>query len=507
MDAASAPPRPFFPAGVPFELAVLAAVSGGLLAARLLAASRVGFGDSEALYAAYALHPQPAYLDHPGLIGATARAIGLGLAPAPERAHVFTSLLSTLVPWAMAAACRSCGATWRRSLVAGLLFALAPEMGIGLFAMTPDLLLAPLWIGALAFAAAGVRAMPGSARAAWSFGAAGLLAGAGAAAKVSGALLGVGLAVAYASRPLRAHGRTVGPWAGLGAGALVTLPIVGFEAGRGWPMLHHRLVDSQTDAGVSLRNLAALVGGQIAYLSPVTAVLVFFAGRALWRGRSDATGLLLFVSAVLPLSVLVPLCLWSRVAEPHWLAPGLLALVPAAARSPSPPTRRLVAWACAVGGAMVAATYAWVLAPSLLRFAPASYDPRVDLANELSGWPDVIRVVREEERAARAIAGYPPGNLAAVGPHWVICAQLEAALEGELPVGCDTPIRDDFDDWWPRDLWRHADVVLWVADARFPAEPELPRHATLRTREVRVERGGRVVRVFTVRVLVRAIGV
>ena len=30
---------------------------------------RFGFGDSEALYACYALHPQPAYLDHPALIG------------------------------------------------------------------------------------------------------------------------------------------------------------------------------------------------------------------------------------------------------------------------------------------------------------------------------------------------------------------------------------------------------------------------------------------------------
>ena len=29
----------------------------------------IGFGDSEALYACYAMHPQPAYLDHPGLIG------------------------------------------------------------------------------------------------------------------------------------------------------------------------------------------------------------------------------------------------------------------------------------------------------------------------------------------------------------------------------------------------------------------------------------------------------
>src|SRR5271166_2548898 len=113
----------------------LRAVTAGLLALRLVAAGRVGFGDSEALYASYALHPQPAYLDHPGLIGGIARAIGGGTAPGPERAHVVTSALATLVPWVMALACRASGAPPRRALATGLVFALVPEISIGLFAM------------------------------------------------------------------------------------------------------------------------------------------------------------------------------------------------------------------------------------------------------------------------------------------------------------------------------------------------------------------------------------
>jgi hypothetical protein len=80
-------------------LAILAGLSGALLAVRLYASARVGFGDSEALYAAYALHPQPAYLDHPGLIGIFARAVGNGTAPSPARAHLVTSLLAGLIPW------------------------------------------------------------------------------------------------------------------------------------------------------------------------------------------------------------------------------------------------------------------------------------------------------------------------------------------------------------------------------------------------------------------------
>ncbi len=90
-----------------------------------------------------------------------------------------------------------------------------------------------------------------------------------------------------------------------------------------------------------------------------------------------------------------------------------------------------------------------------------------------------------------------------VGPHWVICAQLDAALRGEVPVGCDTPIPDDFDVWLPRDRWRAADSILWVTDARFGPPPSLPTYAVVRTRRVHIRRGGREVRLFTVTVLER----
>src|SRR5580692_10984811 len=135
----------------------LAAASAALLAARLYAAGHVGFGDAEALYASYALHPQPAYLDHPGLVGAVARLVGLGSSPSPLAAHVVTSLLATAFRWLVALACRAAGATWPRSLVAALVVAVTPEIAIGLFALTPDLLLALAWTATLACATAGLR--------------------------------------------------------------------------------------------------------------------------------------------------------------------------------------------------------------------------------------------------------------------------------------------------------------------------------------------------------------
>jgi hypothetical protein len=96
------------------------------------------------------------------------------------------------------------------------------------------------------------------------------------------------------------------------------------------------------------------------------------------------------------------------------------------------------------------------------------------------------------------------------GPHWVICAQLDAALRGEWPVGCDTPVRDDFDTWWPRAQWKEAEAIVWVSDARFEPWPDVPSYAPLlatyvplRARDVRIDRAGRVVRVFTITVLAR----
>jgi hypothetical protein len=399
----------------------------------------------------------------------------------------------------MTAACRACGATWRRSFGAAVLVALVPEMAIGLFALTPDLLVALSWTGALAFAAVGLRAPGGSGRAALAFTSAGVLAGVAAASKVSGALLLATLGVTYCSRAARGHARTLAPWTGLAAGLVVIAPVVAFEARAGWPMLRHRLVETQTIAGLSWRNAGALVGGQLVYLSPLVAILAFYAVRAAWRSRRDAVGALLLSSCIVPAAALVPLCLWSSVAEPHWVAPALLALGPAMARAGPGPPRRLVVASVALATAMVASVYAWVLAPEALRLAPASYDARIDLANELYGWPDVVRTVRLEAEAGRT----PVSDVVVVGPHWVVCAQLEAALHGDPSVGCDTPIPDDFDGWFARDRWRAADTIVWVTDARFGPAPDLATHATLRSRQVRVRRAGRVVRTFTISVLTR----
>jgi hypothetical protein len=146
-----------------------------------------------------------------------------------------------------------------------------------------------------------------------------------------------------------------------------------------------------------------------------------------------------------------------------------------------------------------AAAHAWVLVPAAVRLVPAQH-AKLDITTELYGWPDAIAAVREILSESTA------DDVAVVGPHWVVCAQLHAALGREARVGCSGPGRDDFDDWEPKAAWRAASTLVHVTDARFDVDFErtFPRRAVAESRRVAVARGGRVVREFRVTVLTRS---
>jgi hypothetical protein len=510
----------------------LIVVSVVLLGLRLWAAAHVGFGDSEALYASWAVHPQPAYLDHPGLVGLVARVIGEGAVPTPGSTHVVTAIVATAVPWLVFAVARAAGAEKRYAATAALVVALVPEIAVGLFALTPDLLLAPLWLGAMGLAIVGLDARTNrnvatdaagsndsgvdsgrvrmtELRGAGALLGAGLLAGVATSAKVSGLLLVASLAIVYvvvarSSRdPSAARAaRALWPWAGLAAGVVVIIPVVLYETRLGFPMLRHRFVDTQHGAGLALRNVGALVGGQLLYLSPVVAWLAYLVARDLFRRRNDdVASSVLFWTFALPLLPLALLCLWSPVAEPHWIAPPLLSLPIHAARRAGDAVafsrRALVGAAAVVAGVLTAAAHAWVLIPATAKLLPESVDPKVDIASELYGWPLAIEAAREHMMLAATPFDPEGREVVVVGPHWTICAQLHAALPG-IRVGCATPIPDDFDRWLARETWRRSDNVLFVTDSRFPTDgaEQLPAHTRASQTRIRVLRGGRTARIF-----------
>jgi hypothetical protein len=470
---------------------------------RVFAADRLGFGDAEALYACYARHPQPVYLDHPGLIGVFARVVGGGDAPSPQAAHHATAILATIVPWVAALAARAAGASWAGAVAAAVALIAAPEIGIGLFGMTPDLLLVLLWYAALAAAAAALRARAGSFVALAAALAAGLAVGLACDAKASGALLLVGLAVGFASRPARVHLRTLAPWAGLALALIVVSPVVVDEIERGFPMLQHRL--GAAPLTPSLRNVAALVGGQLLYVGPVLLVCALRVARDLWRQRANDAVSWLLASTALASLPLVLLCLLSRIAEPHWVAPLYLALPLHLARNweraPVIVGRALARASVLTGGLLLITAHAYVLthlAPMLLGDA---YVARYDLANDLYAWRPGLSVVRRA--LVETAADGPPAIV--VGHHWTICAQLHAGLPGSVLVGCDRAAPADFERWLPAATYAQAPTLLYVSDDRFDdASPLLAERRHDAEWHADILRGGRIVRRITVTRLLRS---
>lgn len=478
-------------------------LSAALLGLRMQLSARVGFGDAEALYAAYALFPQPGYLDHPGLIGALARVIGNGGAPSPSSAHTATAILATAVPWVGLLAARAAGAAREAAARTALALLLVPEIAVGLFGLTPDLPLALAWLVALGAGALALRSDPRSLRSLLATLVFAAAAGLATLSKVSGGLLLVGFTVAWLARSERARLRTIAPWAALGVFALLLGPWLAWESSQGFPLLQHRLVDSQERAGFSLRNLGALVGGQLLYVTPPFLYGAFVVGRDLWRRRdSDAVSRFLWWSTLGPALPLAVLCLWSRVAEPHWLAPAYLALAVHAARAPA--LSRGVVRACVgTGAAVVALAFAWVTTDWPLRLLGERYRPRYDLANDLLAWGPGGRLLDDAlARATRETLR----TAVVVGPHWIVCAQAQAHLGARARVGCNGKRPDDFDRWLPRQRWLEEPVLLFVHDSRFELEParELPDRMVTQVSRVDVRRSGRVVRTIWVTRLERS---
>jgi hypothetical protein len=481
-------------------IAAAIAVSVVLFAMRMDLAARIGFGDAEALYACYGLHPQPAYLDHPGLVGILFRWLGNGLAASPAATHRFTALAATLIPWLGAFAARAMGASWERAVRTVFAFALVPEMAIGLFALTPDLPLAVCWIGALGCTALAVTSVPGSRNALFASVTAGFATGLACQSKASGILLLPVVAATFASRRHRAHLRSAGPWCALGVFLVLLVPLVAWERAQGFPLLRHRFIETQADAGFALKNLGKLLGGQLLYVTPPFLFAAYVLFREAYR-RDDVIDRLLVLAVLVPGIPLTLLCLWSKVAEPHWIAPAYLALGLAAARS-EVLTVRLGRIAVGTGIVAAALAFAAVRTPLIARVSGDKYVPKYDLTNDLLTWQVALPILEEEVFAVRAESKKP----VVVGPHWIVCAQAHAGLGPSVPVGCRTPTGDDFQRWEPESEWKRARTILYVKDDRFDENVAqlFADRDVVSVRSARLYRGGRMTRTVQVYRLDRA---
>lgn len=384
------------------SLIALIVAAGALL--RLGLAAAVPLTTDEAYYVDWARHLQPAYLDHPPavawLMAASLRLFGDHAVAVRLPAVALQALTTLLAAWLARAR-----AGERAALAAALLLQAAPVFSLGAVLMTPDAPLAFAWVGVLWSVE---RALARDPR--WLL-AAGAFLGLGLLSKLSAGLLGVGvLAGLLASRQGRALLATPWPWAGALAALAVASPLIAWNAARGWPSVAFQAHHGLRGGGFSFLRLAASVGAQAAYVSPV--VLVLAAGAA-WRGLLAGP-----VERVLAFTALPVVLFFTAAASftpgalPHWPGPGWLSATLLLAIGGGRWLRLALVTGAALGATLVVALLLLVA-----RVVPLPSSP----LDELRGW-------REGAEGARTAAGGAPIAVA----HWMALGHLGWA--GGAPV-------------------------------------------------------------------------
>lgn len=430
-----------------------------LLVLRLDLAQVVGLADIEALYAAYGLHPQPAYLHQPGLIGWVATVLGAG--SSARTIHVFTALVSTFLPWVGVAAAYGLGSEPRAALRAYFPLALLPELSIGWFAFGPNLPLCFCWLLSIGAAGVALRSPPASFRALLSSIAAGVGAALACLSHVYGWLLALGLLGVLLDRAARARFRTLSPWAALGLFAILVTPLVRWRLEGGF------------GPELELRPGALRIAKSLLYPLLSATPLFIYAGvliaRDLARRRNEsAIDRLLWLTLAIPLVPQLLAAMFLR-NDTEWLTPTYLTLALHCARAPL--LRGALVKSClALGLSVSLLGWCWVRTELPFRLGEllGGYQPEGDTSNDLYAWGPGRDLLESTVRATRERTGQTP---LVVGPHWAVCVQADVALGGEAPVGCDSLGRDDYDYWSKPESWSNAQTILYVTDSRFHEVP------------------------------------
>jgi 4-amino-4-deoxy-L-arabinose transferase-like glycosyltransferase len=493
-------------------LATLALIVA-LTLSRFVLAALVGLGDVEAYYWVWAQHLDWSYFDHGPLVAWTIAASTtlFGDGSFGVRALFIAQSAATmgLVAWVAA---RLSAHRWRAAFVAVTALCCLPMFIIAGAAANPD---GPQLLATMVCLAALLRAQQRQPSAPqrqptsmhWLTLAA-FAGGAATSAKLFGALLLLpAIAVCWrAPRRLRALAATL---SGFFLGAA---PVLWWNVNHKWATVSYHLAGRHSrPAGPSLENLGKLIGGQLAYVGPLTLVGLLFAAAWLWRRRaSDDNARLLLWSALPLLAAGTLLILIVPGAEPHWPAAGYLPLLAAFAHwllSRWSSSRRLrgLSWAALGLAAITFVAFQLHVATDLgVRLMPQSYVPRYDLANELYGWPQVARAVGRARLALRRAS--PKRTVAAAACHYTSCSQLRYAARGvagerasRFEVLCPSPRADQYDLLPGGDGSQRRGIdLIYVLDERFPFAAETLYHcASTRTLErIAIRRGGRVVRRF-----------
>jgi len=471
---------------------------GVLTLFRLIVAAHVGLGDVEAYYWTWSQHLAPSYYDH-GPVVAWSILLGtalLGDTPLGVRA-VFI-VFGALLLLTLAVVTKKLYGP-KQALIATAALLSMPMVLIAGGAANPDV---PFTLLVMLFVRAALRTSGTDAL--WRVLLLGLLAGLATSTKLFGLALMVPLFLLAWRHPRRRSALFTASLSLL----MGVFPLLWWNLQHNWASLRYHLVarHGADYVGPSIVNLLKLLGGQLAYVGPITAVAIIATAITIWRRDRDedlphawllmATALPLLAGGML-LILIVPN------AEPHWPAAGYLPLLPllgaAVVRRWSKRwVRAASTTALVIGGLVFALFHLHVMTDLGVRAAPKSYVPRYDISNELYGWPQVASVVQHALKAhqdPRSTAR----SVAAAACHYTSCSQLRFAARGRFEVLCPSPRMSQYDFFPGGDgSARRGIDLLYVRDERFPFDAAtLYQCAEVQPAQaLRLIRAGRVVRRF-----------
>lgn len=473
---------------------------------RLVCLAPVPLGNGEAYYYSWSRFLDWSYYDHPPLVAWMVRATTvLGHSPGAVRlGPILASAAFGLLFYRLAERLfRPRTAFFALVLVTALPVFLASS-----FILNPEAPLAPLWVGFL-LAVERMRKRDEWYRPV----VAGALLGLAFLAKYT-ALLLVPAAFLYiaCSAPARRWLRRPSFYAGGLVALLLALPVVVWNATRGWPSIQLQLVDrasaavpvagentvntlvaiSSSEGSGLLQSVGRVLVGQFMSYSPLLVpVLVAGLWTALRRTRTEDRYLFLtaFTWPVL-LPLLVAMTKFHD-AEMHWT---MMAFVPAAIAagrygdemwSSAKRFRALTVAGVALSGLLFVLGIVHERTTALLRLIPAAhYDPRADMVNELVGWDQVRASLVTASDAAH-------GNVVLASNHYSMCGRMFFEMGDTPAVYCPTAKRSAFDFFERRDPPADATVVALTTDIH----PDLPAGLSERSCSladtVDIERGGR----------------
>ena len=405
-------------------VSLLSAVAAMALLRGFIAAA-TDLSDDEAYYRLWALAPALSYLDHPPMVAwmiAAGREL-VGDNPLGIRlATVLTGLLGPILLW------RTVCILFDASVAArAVWFALAmPLLAVGGIIMTPDTPSVLFW-GLTGWATAELYV---SRNPNWWL-AIGLFAGLGLLSKYTNLFVGAGILLwLISARTNWQWFRSWQLWVGGLLAALLTLPVMIWNANHGWASFHKQFGRVVRDQTFVPFYLLEFIGSFVGLASPIIAVLAL---AGLWHvmascvRRPDQPGVLLAASVLPLLLYFFVHALHARV-QPHWIAPLYPSLAACAAlaanahwlhrgidRVPS-----VVSWALATGLAMSALLCLHAIHPIVLW--PAAKDP----SSQLRGWKQFAKDIDRLRMAT--------GACWVATSHYAITGQLAYHLPSRAPV-------------------------------------------------------------------------